>query len=86
MIKRKNKLYIYLTPILALSLIFILACANEGPQGREGPQGDQGKIGEKGDPGIPGIQGISGPPGPTGAVGPSGNDAPQPQATIITMQ
>ena len=86
MIKRKNKLYIYLAPVLALSLILVLACASEGPQGPEGPQGNQGKVGEKGDPGIPGIQGISGPPGPTGAVGPSGNDAPQPQATIITIK
>ena len=84
MIIRKNKLFIYLIPLLALSLI--LGCAGDGPQGPEGPQGNKGKVGEKGDPGIPGIQGISGPPGPAGAIGPSGNDAPQPQATIITIQ
>ena len=84
MIIRKNKLFIYLIPLLTLSLI--LGCAGDGPQGPEGPQGNKGKVGEKGDPGIPGIQGISGPPGPAGAIGPSGNDAPQPQATIITIQ
>ena len=85
MFKRKNKLSKFLIPIIAFSILFSLACSSEGPQGPVGPQGKQGSIGEKGDPGIPGIQGISGPPGPAGIQGPVGESAPQPQATIITI-
>ena len=53
--------------------------------GEKGPTGLIGFQGEKGDPGVPGIQGVSGPPGPVGILGPRGQDAPQPQATIITI-
>ena len=85
MLKIKNKIFKYSAPFLIISLLILTACASEGSIGPIGPDGAKGQVGEKGDPGIPGIQGISGPPGPTGTTGPIGKDAPQPQATIITI-
>ena len=85
MLKIKNKIFKYSAPFLIISLLILTACASEGSIGPIGPDGEKGQVGEKGDPGIPGIQGISGPPGPTGTTGPIGKDAPQPQATIITI-
>ena len=85
MLKIKNKIFKYSAPFLIISLLILTACASEGPVGPIGPDGEKGRVGEQGDPGIPGIQGISGPPGPVGTPGPIGKDAPQPQATIITI-
>ena len=85
MLKIKNKIFKYSAPFLIISLFILTACASDGSIGPIGPDGEKGQVGEKGDPGIPGIQGISGPPGPTGTTGPIGKDAPQPQATIITI-
>jgi len=85
MLKIKNKIFKYSAPFLIISLFILAACASEGPVGPIGPDGEKGRVGEQGDPGIPGIQGISGPPGPVGTSGPIGKDAPQPQATIITI-
>ena len=74
--------------IIFFLLLFSLTISCTGDIGPSGPQGGEGKEGlqgEKGDPGVPGIQGVSGPPGPIGTIGPKGQDAPQPQATIITI-
>jgi len=78
----KAKTIIFFVLIFSLTI----SCAGDiGPSGPPGGKGEKGLQGEKGDPGVPGIQGVSGPPGPMGSPGPKGQDAPQPQATIITI-
>ena len=82
MFMSKSKTLIFFALIFSLTI----SCTGDiGPSGPEGGKGEKGLQGEKGDPGVPGIQGVSGPPGPIGTTGPKGKDAPQPQATIITI-
>ena len=82
MIKAKTIIFY----VLLFSLTISCTVEGElGPKGLKGNQGEKGYQGEKGDPGTPGIQGVSGPPGQLGNIGPKGQDAPQPQATIITI-
>ena len=88
MIKTKTIIFFVLLFSLTISCTIEGEVGPKGPIGPIGPIGKQGETGyqgEKGDPGAPGIQGVSGPPGPLGSTGPKGQDAPQPQATIITI-
>ena len=88
MIKAKTIIFFVLLFALTMSCTIegeVGPIGSKGPKGPIGNQGEKGYQGEKGDPGVPGIQGVSGPPGPLGNTGPKGQDAPQPQATIITI-
>ena len=70
----KRKSFILLVLMMLFSVVCLVGCGAQGPQGETGPQGEPGIQGEKGEQGETGPQGQQGRPGETGDKGEDGRE------------